>query len=125
MWYFEYDIADEGLLECIEGGRLPDPTLLVYELLETLRVEAEDEGRKDEIEDANELSRVAPLPDVARNAFDGSLVPGGAGAALPGSPARSTRVLRLRELPGGGIAVERALVSDADISNSLLPGVGI
>ena len=113
-------------MECTEGGRLPDPTLLAYELFETLRVEAEDEGRKDEMEDANEASRAVPLADVVRkNPFDGSLVPGGAGAALPGSPARSTRVLRLRELPGGGIAVERALVSDADISNSLLPGVGI
>lgn len=49
---------------------------------------------------------------------------GGAGAVLPvGSPARSANVFRLRVFMfcGGGIAIVRAFVAEADISNSL-PG---
>lgn len=49
---------------------------------------------------------------------------GGAGAGLPvGSPARSANVFRLRifMFGGGGIAIVRAFVAEADISNSL-PG---
>ena len=49
---------------------------------------------------------------------------GGAGAGLPvGSPARSAKVFRLRVfvLCGGGIAVVRAFVAEADIS-TILPG---
>ena len=45
---------------------------------------------------------------------------GGPGAGREVSPARSARVLRFNPLPGGAIAVERALVAAADISKSLL-----
>jgi len=110
-------------LDCAEGGRLPGPTLVAYELFEILRVDAEDDGRDDETEDENDVSRGTPATPVARTYALTGLELGGTGAALAGSPARSMRVLRLRVLPGGGMAVERVLVADADISHSLL-GVG-
>ena len=48
--------------------------------------------------------------------------PGGAGAGLPmGSPPRSEKVLRFRTFEGGGIAIVRAFVAEADISDNL-PG---
>jgi len=87
-------------------------------------VDVEDDGRDDDTEYEEDISRGAPVIAVARTyAFPG-LELGGAGLGLVYSPPRSTRVLRFRALTGGGIAVERALVADADISNSL-PGVGI
>lgn len=89
-----------------------------------LRVDAEDDGREDETEYAKEVSRGVPVIVVARTCVFTGLELGAAGAGLAQSPPRSTRVLRFRALPGGGIAVERALVADTDISNSL-PGVGI
>ena len=77
-------------------------------------------GREvEEIEDEWETSRGAPVSgvDPARE-LNGR--EGAAGAGLDVSPARSARVLRFNTLPGGGIAIERALVAAADISNSFL-----
>lgn len=80
--------------------------------------------REEEIEDENDVSRETPAIDVARTYAVTGLELGGAGAALEVSPARSARVLRFKVFPGGSIAEERALVAEADISNSF-PGVGI
>jgi hypothetical protein len=117
-------MADWGLFAWVEGGRLPGPTLLAYELFEMLRVDAEDDWRDDRTEDAEDVSRRVPVRAVARTYAFAGLKLGGTGASLACSPARSARVLRFNVLPGGCIAVERALVADADISNSF-PGVGI
>ena len=66
-----------------------------------------------------------PAIEVAFAAGLTGLVLGGAGAALAGSPARSTRVLRF-SVPGGGgsIVGGLALVAEADISPIFL-GEGI
>lgn len=78
-----------------------------------------------ETEDENGASRETPAIEVALICELTGLELGGAGVGLTGSPARSARVLRLRRLfPGGGMAVERALMAGADISKSF-PGVGI
>lgn len=79
---------------------------------------------RDDIEDEREESRETPAIDVALTLELIRRELGGAGADLPlGSPARSAKVFRLRVFVfcGGGIAVVRAFVADADISNSL-PG---
>ena len=117
-------MAEWGLYDWFEGGRLIGPLLLAYELLETLRVEAEDEGRDEDTEEENDASRGTPVIDVALTCEFVGFELGGTGAGLAISPARSAKVLRLSVLDGGGIAVERALVAEADISKSL-PGVGI
>ena len=79
---------------------------------------------RDDSEDDREESRETPVMDVALKwALIGREL-GGAGAGLPlGSPARSAKVFRLWVFVfcGGGIAVVRALVAEADISDSL-PG---
>ena len=113
-------IADCGLCSCAEGGRVL--TLLEKELFETFRVDAPDVCR-DDTEDEEEGSRDIPLIDIALALALGRRELGGAGAGLPmGSPARSVNVFRLRIFVfwGGGIAVVRALVAEADISNNLL-----
>ena len=83
-------------------------------------MEATDEGRDEETEDVEYGSRDTPAIDVALTWALTCLELGGAGAGLALSPARSTRVLRFSLFGGGGICVERALVSEADISESLL-----
>lgn len=101
-----------------------DATLLEKELFEVVRADAEDGGRDDEAEEEKAGSRGAPAIDVARPYALTGLELGGAGAGLAVSPARSARVFRFKLFPGGSIAVERALVAEADISKSL-PGVGM
>ena len=111
-------IADCGLCSCVEGGRVP--TLLEKELFEAFRVDAPNVCRDDAEE---EESREMPVIDIALALALGRRELGGAGAGLPvGSPARSANVFRLRIFVfcGGGIAVVRAFVAEADISNSLL-----
>ena len=92
-------------------------------MFEIFRIDTPDDWR-DDTEDEKEESRERPVIDVALTwALIGREL-GGAGAGLPvGSPARSANVFRLRVFVfcGGGIAVVRAFVAEADISN-ILPG---
>lgn len=92
--------------------------------MERLRNDAEDDGRDDVTEDEKDVSRGGPAIEVALTQALTGLEPGGAGAGLAVSPARSTRVFRFSGFVGGGIAVERVLIADADMSESL-PGVGM
>jgi len=92
--------------------------------LDIWRIDAEDEGREEVIEDEKDVSREAPAIDVALTNVLAGLELVGAGPCLAVSPARSAKVFRLSALAGGAIAVERALVAEADISKSF-PGVGM
>ena len=58
-------IADWDLWDWADGGRLAEPTLLEYELLETFRSEVLDDGRDEETEDEKEFSRGTPAMEVA------------------------------------------------------------
>ena len=101
-----------------------EPTLLPYELLETLRVEVEEDGRDETVEDESEVSRDEPASEVALTKPLTSLELGGAGAGLAVSPALSARVFLLSVFAGGGIVLAREFVAEADISKSF-PGVGM
>lgn len=95
--------------------------LLENELFERLRVDAPNVCR-DDAEDEEESREMLAI-DIALALALGRRELGGAGAGLPvGSPARSANVFRLRMFVfcGGGIAVVRAFVAEADISNNLL-----
>jgi hypothetical protein len=108
------------------GCRPPDgPRLLAKELVEAGRMDDTDAGRDDDdVDDANELWRDRPAIDVALTAEPMGREPGGAGAGLAGSPARSCSVF-LFSVPGGGIMLDgRALLAEADSSASF-PGDGM
>lgn len=111
-------MADDGLTNCAEGGRvLP---LLEKELLDAFRMDAPEVCR-DDTEDERGESRATPVIDVTLTWAFGRRELGAAGADLPlGSPARSAKVFRFRVLVscGGGMAVVRAFIDDADISAS-------
>lgn len=86
-----------------------------------LRIDAPDVCL-DDTEDEREESRERPAIDVALTWASIEREFGGEGAGLPlGSPARSANVFRLRGFCGGGIAIVRAFVAEADIS-ATLPG---
>lgn len=83
-----------------------------------------DGGRADDVEDENDAWRAVPANEVALTEALACLELDTPGIGLTVSPARSTRVLRLAVLAGGGIADKRALLAEADISESF-PGEGI
>lgn len=122
LWIWEgAAMADCGLGNWADGRRVL--TLLEKELFDAFRMDAPEVCR-DDMEDEKEESRATPAIDVALTWGLARRELGAAGAGLPlGSPARSANVFRFRVLVfcGGAIAVVRAFVDEADISDSL-PG---
>ena len=118
------DRAFCGRCDCADGGRVVEPTLLEYELLETLRIEEEDCGRVDTLEE-KEFCREIPAIEVGLTVALTGRVPGGPGAGLEVSPARSASVF-LFSVPGGGGSIlgVRTLLAEADSSASF-PGESI